>query len=152
MTLVATVAVALCIATTGCIPKRAIYVRMTDRVELAPSMGGHVAIKAEVIVENHNPRSLRLTEAKFFSWYAGSDLATITLESPVEIRAKRTDTVWLPLDARFVSAGRMITFALQGGVEDWQNVEVEGYAKVRYGVSGKKVRVARKKLKELSNF
>lgn len=147
---IAAVAAVLCVAASSCVPKRAVYVRMTNQVELAPSAGGYVLVRAAVVVENHNPRSIHLTDAVFFSWYEGSELATITLQNPVEVRAGSIDTVWVPLEARFVSAGRMLTFALQGGVDDWQNVEVEGYAKVRYGASSKKVRITRRKLKELA--
>lgn len=142
----------LLVASTGCVPRRAIYVNLTDKIEITPTLGGTVMVRAAVRVENHNPKSLYLNDASFDSWYGGSDLAKITLPSPVEVRAKSIDTVWVPLEARFVSAGRMLTFALQGGVDDWQNVEVEGYARVRYGVGSKKVRITRRKLKELTNF
>lgn len=146
------VALLLVAAATSCVPKRAVYVRVTNQVELAPSTGGYVLVRAAVRVENHNPRSIHVRDAMFYSWHEGRDLATITLQSPVEVRANSADTVWVPLEVRFSSAGRMLTFALQGGVEDWRNVEVEGYAKIQYGGSSKKFRVSRRKLKELSSL
>lgn len=142
-------AAAIAILGTSCMPRRAIYVTTTEQIELAPSTGGYVLVRAGVCVDNHNPKSIRLREGVFNSWHNGSELGTITLQSPIEVAGHTTDTVWVPLEVRFKSAGRMVSFALQGGVEGWQDVEVEGYVRVRYGATSKRLRVPRKKISEL---
>lgn len=144
--------VMLCVLSVGCVPKRGVYVRPTEQVEVAPMGGGSVLVRAAVRVENFNPRSIHLLDGSFLSWYNGSELATIDLKEAVEVRANSVDTVWLPLEVRFKSMGRMLSFALQGEMEDWRNIEVEGYAKVRYGCSRKKVRISRQKIGALAGW
>lgn len=143
------VTAAIAILGTSCVPRRAIYVSLTDQVELAPSSGGYVLVRAGVRVENHNPQSVRLREGVFNSWHDGRELGTITLQSPIEVSGHSTDTVWVPLEVRFKSAGRMVSFALRGGVDGWQDVEVEGYVRVRYGATSKRLRVPREKIGKL---
>ena len=136
----------LCFGGVGCAPKRAIYVRDTKKIEVAPMGGSTVLVRLALYVENHNPRSLGIRDGDFLSWRKGNELARIRLQEVVTVGANSADTVWVPLEVRFASVGKMLSFALMGEMDDWRDIEVEGYVKARYGCTRKKIKITRRKI------